>query len=52
MRSEEVRAAVEINKRLIAELEKLKTEIDLMLCESRQRMEPVWAELRRAGYLR
>lgn len=52
MKSEDVRKAVEINKRLIAELDKLRAEIDLTLCESRRRMEPVWEELRRAGYLR
>jgi predicted amidohydrolase len=52
MKSEDVRKAIEINKRLIAELENLKAEIDFTLRESRRRMEPVWEDLRRAGYLR
>lgn len=52
MNPEDVRKAIAINNRVIAELDRLKAEIDETLRESRRRMKPVYEDLRRAGYLR
>jgi len=52
MKSEEIRKLIEINERVMAELDKLKAEIEQTLPDSRRRTERALADLRRAGYLR
>jgi F0F1-type ATP synthase membrane subunit b/b' len=52
MKTEDVRKGIELCDRIIAELDRLKAENEQTLRESRRRMEPIRAELRRAGYLR
>lgn len=52
VRAEDVRKGIELCDRIIAELDRLKAENEQTLRESRRRMEPIRAELRRAGYLR
>jgi hypothetical protein len=52
MKSEDLRKVIELNKRVMAELDQLKAEIEWTLQDSRQRSERAFAELRRAGYLR
>lgn len=52
MSSEDVRKLIEINERVMAELDKLKAENERLLREVVPRLERARAELRRAGYLR
>jgi hypothetical protein len=52
MKSEDLRKVIELNDKVIAELDQLKAEIEWTLKDSRKRSERAFAELRRAGYLR
>jgi hypothetical protein len=52
VRSEDVRRALELTEKMIAELDKLKAENERLLREVVPRLERDRAELRRAGYLR
>ncbi len=52
MNSDELRRRKESAQRSIARADRTMKEIDEVLRESRRRLEPIRAELRRAGYLR
>jgi hypothetical protein len=52
MKSEDLRKAIELTKRVMAELDELKAENERTLREVRPRIARAEAELRRAGYLR
>jgi F0F1-type ATP synthase membrane subunit b/b' len=52
MNLDDVAKQIEANKRSIEEARRVSKEIDETLRESRRRLEPIRAELRRAGYLR
>lgn len=52
MNPDEVRKRIESSQQAIKRADKMIEDIDEVLRESRRRLEPIRAELRRAGYLR